>query len=748
LVSGLLAALPVRGQFGQDGGFGNPRNHGGAGDAAVTLSAQFTQPEGDNPGRLFIKATVKHGWEIYSITQAPHGPTRSVIKLKPSGQFRIGDFQAAPLPEKRADPLYKGLIVETHQRTVVWHAPVQLAPGVDPASLKIEGSVYVQACELPAAEGIAGACLPPRDFSFVAALGPGLSLDEANAGPPSPDTGGRAGIGSPGTGVATRANSGSPDASAPPDVSAPPLPGAPPSPSSSSQQPEGSNSMGPPPPGPGVVAGANAPAAGANTSEMPAAGQERLTWRPFTMASLKRVAPQFNWDEMKGNVAGVVEQTPLLPMILLAFLGGLILNVMPCVLPVIGLKILSFVEQAGHDRRRILVLNLWYALGMISVFMALAGLAIGLKLGWGQQFQQPGFNIVMAAIVFAMGLSFLGVWEIPIPGFVGRGKAAQVAQAEGFAGAFVKGVLTTILATPCTGPFMGSALPWALRQPPPTTLLVFAAVGLGMASPYLLLGAFPKLLRVLPKPGAWMETFKQVMGFVLLATVVYIFTFLDPSYVVPTVGLLFAIWAGCWWIGREGLALADTGTKFRAWLGASAFVGAVWILMFPGIGGITGHTSLPGLQEILADRLRSRAELQLAEQGLEAVPARDRPAKGPSTVLIDFTADWCPNCKLLEATVLNSDEIREAAARNGVVTMTADRTNPSKDVDKMLQGLGYNQIPVVAILPARDPNHPICFPSQERELTKAAILEGLAKAGPSLSDASSAQAPSGSVSQR
>ncbi len=724
-LSGLIAGVPARAQFGPDAFGTSPARFGGR--SAVSFSGQFTRPDGTNPARLFIKAAIKPGWEIYSITQAPKGPTRTVIKVKPSNQFHVGDFRAATPPQKRASPLYKGLIVETHQRTAVWYAPVQFAPGADLAALKIEGTVFAQTCE-------AGACVPPRDFPFVATLGPGFPVEEIGAAPPPPDAVGRVGFSPPGSAVAAGANSAPPDASAPPDVSAPPDLMAPPSPSASSQQPP---DVGPPEEPPPPVPGGQQ-----------AAGQEHLAWRPFTLASLKRVAPQFDWDVMKGNVASVVDQTPLLPMILLAFLGGLILNVMPCVLPVIGLKILSFVEQAGHDRRRILALNVWYSLGIISVFLVLAGLAIGLKLGWGQQFQRPGFNIVMAAIVFAMGLSLLGVWEIPIPGFIGRGKAAEVAQEEGFTGAFAKGVLTTILATPCTGPFMGWALAWALRQPAPTTLLVFATVGFGMASPYLLVGALPNLLRVLPKPGAWMETFKQIMGFVLLATVVYLFTFLDPSYVVPTLGLLFAIWAGCWWIGREALVLADTGTKVRAWLGASAFVGAVWILMFPGIGGITGHASLPGMQKVLADRFRERAELQLAEQGLEVVPARNLPT-GPSTVLIDFTADWCPNCKVVEATVLSSGQLRGLVERNGVVTMTADWTHPSKDIEKMLEGLGYKQIPVVAILPARDPNHPICFPSgQETWITEAAILEGLAKAGPSQSAPPSAQAATGSVSQR
>jgi thiol:disulfide interchange protein len=172
--------------------------------------------------------------------------------------------------------------------------------------------------------------------------------------------------------------------------------------------------------------------------------------------------------------------------------------------------------------------------------------------------------------------------------------------------------------------------------------------------------------------------------------------------------------------------------------------------MFPGIGGITGHASLPGVQKLLADRFRERAELELAQQGLTVVPAPTFPASGGlSTVLIDFTANWCPNCKLVEASALSSGKVRELVERNGVVTMTADWTKPSKEISKMLEALGREQIPVVAILPAGDPNHPICLPSgQETWITEAAVLDGLAKAGPSPSAPPAAQAASGSVSQR
>ena len=191
-----------------------------------------------------------------------------------------------------------------------------------------------------------------------------------------------------------------------------------------------------------------------------------------------------------------------LPMVMaLGFLGGLILNLMPCVLPVIGLKVLSFVEQAGHSRRQALMLNLWYSLGMILVFLLLATLSTFVGLGWGQLFSFAWFNITLAAVVFVMGLSFLGVWEIPIPGFVGSGKLNDYSSKEGALGAFSKGILTTIMATPCSGPFLASALAWSVGQPPVKTYTIFLSVGVGMASPYLTIGVFSETPAIPPQAG-------------------------------------------------------------------------------------------------------------------------------------------------------------------------------------------------------------------------------------------------------
>ena len=269
--------------------------------------------------------------------------------------------------------------------------------------------------------------------------------------------------------------------------------------------------------------------------------------------------------------------------IFFGFLGGLILNIMPCVFPVIGLKILSFVQQSGHDRRKTFMLNVWYSAGLLAVFFILASLAVGpQRLGWGQLFAETWFTITLTAVVFVMALSFMGVWEVPLPTFLGGGKAGKLASQEGPAGAFFKGALTTLLATPCSAPYLAPALVWATAQPAWLTYAVFLSVGLGMASPYLLVGAFPELLRFLPKPGPWMETFKQFMGFVLIGTVVYLLTILEPYNVVPTVGLLFGLWFACWWIGRLS-PVVDLGVKLRTWCQGAAFCCAVWIVMFPGI---------------------------------------------------------------------------------------------------------------------------------------------------------------------
>jgi len=398
------------------------------------------------------------------------------------------------------------------------------------------------------------------------------------------------------------------------------------------------------------------------------------------------------------------------------FLGGLILNLMPCVLPVIGLKVLSFVDQAGKDRGHVFLLNVVYSLGIVSVFLVLAGLLAAFDLGWGSQSSYAGFNIPMTAVIFVMALSFLGVWEIPIPGFVGGSSATALARKEGFTGTFSKGVLTTLLATPCSGPGLGTALAWCVGKPAPLVFAVFTSMGLGMASPYLLIGAFPKLARFLPKPGAWMETFKHLMGFVLLATVVYMLSFLRPTYVVPSVALLFGLWFACWWIGRVPFT-ATGGQRAKSWAQAIAVVGAVYVVAFVGWESWAPRAvSFGGLHNLMEYKQERRIEQILATRGgFEIKRVTDPSAEIPwnpftaeilsnllaqkEPVLIDFTADWCANCKTLEKYVLNTDEVRTLLKQGGVVPLQADMTEVSPDANQALADLRSNGIPVVAIYP-------------------------------------------------
>ena len=401
--------------------------------------------------------------------------------------------------------------------------------------------------------------------------------------------------------------------------------------------------------------------------------------------------------------------------LLMGLVGGLILNLMPCVLPVLGLKLMSFAQQSGRARQEIFRLNLWYCAGLYAVFFMLAtasvaaniGLA-GSNLAWGEQFTSSRFNIAMAAIVFAFALSFLGVWELPIPGFIGA-KAGAMQTQEGPLAAFLKGVLSTVLATPCSGPFLGPVFGFTLTQPTGVTYAVFAAIATGMALPYLLVGAFPGLVKFLPKPGAWMETLKEVLGFVMLGTVVFLFTFLDHDWFVPTFALLIGIWAACWWIGRAQQARAgDIG--FGRWVQAAGIVGTVGSLAFMFLGPVTSVIPWePFSRERLTD---------LRQKG--------------ATVLVDFSADWCMTCKYNLATAIETSKVKNEIERNRVVPLLADWTDGSPEIKLMLESLQSKSIPVLAIFPpARSGDRPP-EPIVLRDLiTETQVLTAIREAGPS-----------------
>jgi thiol:disulfide interchange protein len=400
--------------------------------------------------------------------------------------------------------------------------------------------------------------------------------------------------------------------------------------------------------------------------------------------------------------------------LVMGLLGGLILNLMPCVLPVLGLKLMSFAQQSGQARQEIFRLNLWYCAGLYAVFFVLATASVAANLGlagsnlaWGEQFTSTRFNIVMAAIVFAFALSFLGVWELPIPGFIGE-RAGRVHAQEGPAGSFLKGVLSTVLATPCSGPFLGPVFGFTLTQPTSVTYAVFAAIATGMSLPYLLVGLFPGLVRFMPKPGHWMETLKEVLGFVMLGTVVFLFTFLDRDWFVPTFALLVGIWAACWWVGKAQEAQGGT-VGFGRWVQAATIAAAIGSLAFGMLGPVDSVIPWePFSKERLAD-LRRRG----------------------ATVMIDFSADWCMTCKYNLATAIETSKVKAEIERNRVVPLLADWTDGSPEIKRMLESLQSKSIPVLAIFPPStggEPPEPIVL----RDLiTESQVLSAIRQAGPS-----------------
>ena len=344
----------------------------------------------------------------------------------------------------------------------------------------------------------------------------------------------------------------------------------------------------------------------------------------------------------------------------LAFVGGLILNLMPCVFPVLGLKIMGFVQQSGHDRKKITAHGLVFTSGVLLSFWLLAGvLAIlragGEELGWGFQLQEPAFVFAMAVVLLAFALNMSGVFEFGL-GATAVGGSLQ--QKQGYAGSFFTGVLATVVATPCSAPFLAPALGAALALPTASSFAVFTAVALGLSAPYLILAAFPAAIRVLPRPGAWMETFKQGLSFLLYATVGVLFWILagqlkEPDQQLSVVLALSVLAFALWLYGRA------TAPAARAGIGRKITLCLSGVLAFGAIAWGWPQTPKVVWEDWSAERVAA-----LQKEG--------RP------IYVDFTARWCFTCQTNKKAVFagpGSGEVLKTFRDKKVATLRGDWTN-------------------------------------------------------------------------
>ncbi|EGF27082.1 protein-disulfide reductase DsbD family protein [Rhodopirellula baltica] len=415
------------------------------------------------------------------------------------------------------------------------------------------------------------------------------------------------------------------------------------------------------------------------------------------------------------EASGATEKagTPFGTTLLFAFIGGVILNFMPCVLPVVGLKVMSFVQQAGEDRKRIFFLNVVYAVGILSVFAVLTALAVLLSFNWGQQFTYFPVRLGLTLLMFAMALSYLGVWEIPVPGMAAGKTSQALQQREGYTGAFFKGVFATVLATPCSGPLLGGILGLTFALTSLQTIAVIMIVGVGMALPYLMIGIWPSLVAWLPKPGTWMETLKEFLAFLFLGTVAFFFNQFSDGDKLPVFVALIGVWFGCWIIGKVP-SWSSLQSRMYAWSGGIASAVVIGVAAFHWLG--------PAPEP--AEGVKTIAWQPYDEAKLKQYQAEGR------TVMIDFTAKWCVNCIVNYNVALNTEPTRQLIEELDAVPMLADWTDQDAEIEAKLKELQSRSIPVLAIYPGKSPSEPIVL----RDLvSQQMVLDALEDAGPSVS---------------
>jgi thiol:disulfide interchange protein/DsbC/DsbD-like thiol-disulfide interchange protein len=359
--------------------------------------------------------------------------------------------------------------------------------------------------------------------------------------------------------------------------------------------------------------------------------------------------------------------------LIVAFLGGLILNIMPCVLPVISLKLFGLVKYRNESRKVILRHNFFYTLGILFTFIAFGCIVLGLKslgtqVGWGFQLQSPNFIAIMIIALFIFSLNLLGLFEFITPGGKHLG---NIQTEEGFVGDFLSGVLATILSTPCSAPFLGTALTFAFTSSPMDIFLVFISIGLGLAFPFIMTGFFPQLVTFLPRPGQWMNNVKKFLGFTLILTLIWLFDVYNAlvdgsSQLVKLACTLVFIFGGISFLKKE------------KWMGAVSFLIALGLFVN------LSSTTLISSQDDQTALIRDKKARGLNWEAWSNEKMREY-KEDKQTVFIDFTAKWCFTCKINERLVLDTKEFKQFALENNLKLLIGDWTKRDEVIGSFLR---------------------------------------------------------------
>ena len=435
---------------------------------------------------------------------------------------------------------------------------------------------------------------------------------------------------------------------------------------------------------------------------------------------------QTTLSALTGAPQGQGEWLAMTGAILGAFMGGLILNLMPCVFPVIGLKILSFTEAAAgkpaQARRHAMV----FGLGVVVSFLVLAAILLGLRAlgqaaGWGFQLQSPVFVAVLALLFVVIGLNLFGVFEAGTR-LTQLGAAGQGSH-QGYWGSFMTGVMAVVVATPCTAPFMGGAVGFTLSSSPLLVLVVFATIGVGMALPYLVLASSERLLAMLPRPGVWLQTFKQLLAFPMFITAAWLVWVLalqsDAEGVLLLLLAAIFLSFSCWIYGRWQFELRPRSARSTpAWIITallSLVASGVLVSRLPvvaeaaqtQVAPVLGNAATNGPVSMLPPSCKPEADGRLPAscRGWQPwSPERQAAARAAGVpVFVDFSAAWCLSCQVNEKVALNRDEVQAAFRDRNVLLLKADWTRRDPAISAELARFGRNSVPLYLFYDGRDP---------------------------------------------